>query len=150
MIREAGIEDLGEIVSLGRKLHSESTFSHWVDYDDASARAHAERLLNDPDSAFFLSLDESKATGFFCGYVRPIFFNNSVTQAIEDNWYVTPEFRRGLHGPLLLKAFMRWAQERGAASMLLSDRAMIEPENVQRMMRAFGFSLDSISYRRDL
>lgn len=91
---------------------------------DAVAIAVALSVLL-TDGFLWIAADvDDRPVGMLAGALRGFWFQSGDARdvlAAELAWWIDPDYRRGLAGVRLLRRFERWAEERGAVGIVLSD-----------------------------
>lgn len=136
-VREAGLEDIDQLISWGRLFHRASTWSH-VEFSEDSIR---QKLIDtiESDQAVVLMHD----CGMIGGFLAPVWITEGYVVAHESFWWA----EKG--GGSLLRAFERWAKENGAQSavmMHLEDGT----DRVQRIYEHMGYKAIERSYEKRL
>jgi len=136
-VRQATIEDIGSLISLGREMHDESPLFSQLDYDEAKLAALGEKLLE--QGGVFLAEDEDLVVvGMFVGMVNKYFFGNDLV-ASDFALYVDEDHRGGSIGVRLVKAFEKWAFEFGAKVILLGISTGIQANRTAQLYSRLGF-----------
>ena len=94
-----------------------------------------QELADGPESVLLLLADDGKAVGFLGGvlFESPL---DSQQIANEHFWYVIPKYR-GRPVFKLMKAFRRWAREKGA-SHLMMNASMLASDKHDRMCKLYA------------
>lgn len=96
---------------------------------------------------FGMFSDAGKLAGALGFFVVPNLFNREI-HAIQNFWYVAPEFRgRGL---LLLKEYERQARKLGCTRMQMPHQLKRQPENFGKFFERYGFEAQEVSYYKTL
>jgi len=101
VIREATAQDMPLIVELGREMHARSVWRDYAAFDGTDFDNSAQRLIDDPDGAVFLS-----RRGMLWLSIVSLYFNSGVRIAAEMFFYA-PDGR----GDALRRAGERWARQ---------------------------------------
>lgn len=99
MIREAGPDDLGRVVELGRAFHAVSLWSELVAFDEDSFRASAADLIGRDSAAIFLS------DGGFLALTKVGLYFNRAVEVTAELFFWAPDGK----GDDLRRAGERWA-----------------------------------------
>lgn len=113
MIRPATLEDIPEIVDLGRMFLNATVLKDLAPYDDDSAAATIQNMIESENSAVFV-LDVGQIVGFITGVIVPLYWNFNLLSAQQCAYFVHPDFR-GAGSIKLLKAWEDWAAAEGVA-----------------------------------
>lgn len=120
MIRRIERTDIGELMLLGTLAHAESIWSQYK-YTPLKAGLILESCL--PMGLSFLDEREEGIVGWCWGrYDENVF--SSASQALVVSLYVVPEYRTGMVGLKLLKAFVNEAKSKGTDEILLGSDSM--------------------------
>lgn len=143
VIREASADDLDAIVAMGQRFLSESSYKGRISENPAQMRVIAERLIDSPEGALWVSESGNGLTGMIGVFIFRHPMSDDVC-ATELFWWVEPEHRG--QGLRLLRAAERWAKAQGARVL-----QMIAPTpQVGRVYTALGYDHIEASYQRVL
>lgn len=137
MLWVATEDDVPRLAELGEEFYNATIYARSIPYDKASAR---ETLTNILRSDLGIILVYGDIRGFIAGIAAPVYANRTFLQAHELFWWVSPEFRGGRSGVVLLRAFERWAESIGASVVAMSSLETLAPERVARMYDKAGYS----------
>lgn len=135
MIRRATLDDLPEVVSLGREFLAYSPHN-WIELDEEAFAQSASNMIAGP-GAVFLSDD-----GFIGGVIVPCYFNPAVLMASELFWFARKE------GPELLKAFEVWAKDAGASVVCTSGLVDGREKAIRRVFERQGYEASEIAFQK--
>lgn len=136
MTRIAGREDIIDLVRMGVQCARES---HWN--VEPVARDIARTFLDTMEGPGFVLMDDH---GFISVVLVPVYFNRSVLQAMELNWYS----ENGRSGIGLLKAAADEAKRRGA--VVFSIGTQRRTEEIEHVYRRLGFQPFGATFQREL
>lgn len=137
MIRPATHDDIDRLTELGEQMHVESRFAH-LPIDRAKVRALFAHLIESPDGLLIVSEKDGEVIGGFAGYVCEHYFAR--TKVAQDfGLFIAPEFRGGLSAPRLLKAYVDWAKEKGAAMIQAGITTGVHVEASTQLYLRMGF-----------
>lgn len=134
-IRPALREELPAIIALGRLMHAES----WQRFEPyAPDRLHG--TLTDILNHGFLWVHEigGEIDGAMAGFVAECWYAD-VKIAGELGIYVRPSANGGIAAMRLIKQFIAWATERGAAEITLGITTGINIAETGRIYERLGF-----------
>lgn len=98
----------------------------------------------DAGSAFIARKGDEKIGGIG-GLLVPHIFNPNIKVLVELAWYVSPEFRRGRAGFMLVKAFVKKAEECADESTLsLLASSQVNHSSLSKL----GFSANEVGFLR--
>lgn len=135
MIRNATIEDVPALISLGRLLHEESEYRD-LPYDVEKITGVAHRLLEDG----FLRVYEKdgELLGGMSAVITEFWFSHEKVAA-DVAVFVKPDRRGGIVAAALVRQFIEWAEERGVARQRLSITTGINEEQTAELYENLGF-----------
>lgn len=110
-----------------------STYAREAAFDDAEWQARLERMRGEIGIGF-LAMDGGAA----CGIVGAFLDAKDPSQALLVSMWTAPEHRQQGTGRLLVDAVVRWAQERGARTLLLMVTSNNDP--AMRFYERLGFA----------
>ena len=138
MIREATTEDIPEIMALLAHLMMSS--GALGKFDEDAARAGAINIIEGEDSVMFRS-----RRGLIAGFTMSAWHSPGWLMAVEMWWWA--EDKQWIP---LLRAFEKWARDRGADEIRISATAGPENNQIQRIFSRVGFEPSEICYRKEL
>jgi len=137
VIRRAGLDDIDEAVTWGRKFYEGSKWNGQTDFDLVSVKITLQTLI-EGDGAVFLN-----GHGIIGGIISPLYFNHSEKIAAELFWYAD----KG--GKELKIAFDEWAVVNGATGTQMTCLVNDKEETMRRLYRMQGFeAMETSFYRR--
>ena len=107
MIRVATIEDMTEIISMGKAFIESLDFPVPHDINDIAQTIY--ELLINPDAVIFIG-----EGGMVGGELQPYYLKRDIKLVSERFWWVDPDKRKGGLGGKLREAFEDWARANGA------------------------------------
>ena len=110
MIRQAVIEDMPEILEMGKAFAG----SLGIPFDEQTAVKTAGELINSADGV--LLIDDGAMAG---ALAYPLFFNQHIKVAQELFWWVDKEKRSNGIGIQILDALELWAESIGASQLTM-------------------------------
>lgn len=148
-IREATALDLLLLAELGEDYESEVQNHTPYPIDIEKAMQSAFASIISPDSVIYLAFDGNKPVGFFWGSMANFVWSGQKI-ATDHLLYVSPNYRGGNHGYRLLKAYEKWATEKGAKAINISVASGITTERTGRFYEAMGYSPIAKQYRKEI
>lgn len=136
MIRPARIEDIGNLLELGRAMLEESAY-RGMPYEEEKIGALLEKVLSGAGCVFVA--EDDRLCGFVVGLLSELWFCH-VKIATDLGLFVLPEKRGSLAGPRLLSCFIDWARSQGVAEIYLGISTGVNLEGTERLYAGFGFS----------
>lgn len=138
-VRAATEDDLPAILEMGRALHAESPRYAAMSYNEAKVEALALRVI--PTGGTLVAEKDGKIIGMLAGYVAEHWFSDDKV-ASDFTFYIRPEHRRtGKAALLLVRAFERWAVERGAKDIMPGVSTQIDVERTTRFFEKLGYTV---------
>lgn len=129
MIRTATVDDIPEIVSLGRAFHAASHWAGVVDFDDEWLAENAANWIASDNADVFLS-----EGGLLIMVACPLHFFREVVAQELTFWAID-----GL-GNELRQAGEEWARSKGARVVLMGAHEPGKPEVMARWYRMGGYA----------
>lgn len=147
MVREATLDDIPQIVDMGRAFHAASAYASIVAYDAESAGVTFAGLITGEDGVVFVYDDEfGRIVGTTAAMAYPFFFNRHHKTGNEFFWWVDPDHRGSNIGKALLDALEAWKETVNAKSFTLSALESMRPEVVGEIYRRRGYMPSDRSY----
>lgn len=148
-LRLATLEDIPELLELGRELHSNGSISK-IALSETKARAQLERFVigDQNDYLALVSHKDGKIVGALAAYAfEPVFSDTRI--ACEVLWYLRPEDRKGRRGLDMMEAYEYWAK---AVKCTLVQYGWLEssPEGMKKMYERTGAELAELVYYKEL
>jgi GNAT superfamily N-acetyltransferase len=151
MIRDATIEDLKEIVHLGKEFFDNALFHLNIEYHHASVWHMLNNLRINEKGILLVAESEGKLQGMVGGTLFEWYFNPRYKSGQEIFWYVSPEYRGTTVGIRLLKEMERQAKAKGASSwIMISEAHMGNHDDMDKLYRKLGYSDHETAYIKDL
>lgn len=128
MIRSATHEDIPALVGMGKQFHAASIDKD-IPYDPDGAVSFFKALIG--SDMGFVAISE---TGFVAGLTTTLpQLQKDYLIASECYWWAERD------GNDLIKAFERWAKERGASRIVISHRHDTRNAALSRLYRMMGY-----------
>jgi GNAT superfamily N-acetyltransferase len=142
VIRGASLDDVDELLRLGRQMHAESEMPYA--FNAGKLRGLIERMLVQPHLGIVLVAERDGAIiGFMGGMVAPHFFSDAMV-ATDFALYVEPEHRGGMTGASLIKAFEKRAFQLGAWECCPGVSVDINAEQAVELYERLGYKRKSV------
>ena len=138
MIRETNPDDMPEIMALLAHLMMSS--KALGKFDEDAVRAAALKMMEGENSVMFRS-----RRGLIAGFTMPAWHSPNWLMAVEMWWWA--EDKQWIP---LLRAFEKWARDRGADEIRISATAGPENNQIRRIFSRVGFEPSEICYRKEL
>jgi hypothetical protein len=140
MIRKATLDDLPEIMRLGREFLAYSPH-RWIALNEDDFAASVAQIIEGA-GAIFLSDD-----GFIGGVLVPCYFNRAVAFLSELFWFARAE------GQELLAAFEAWGREAAGGLEVVSCTSGLVDERERAIRRVFarqGYVATEVAFQKRL
>ena len=138
-IRFAISADIPALVELGVKVHAETNQAS-LPFSASRLTGQLNACLNPVNQKYCLLVAESDGliVGVIWGYIAQHYFSDAWV-ATDYMFYVRPEFRGTPLAVRLLYAFRKWAQNRGAAEVMICMTTGVNVEKFDRFLRKMKF-----------
>ncbi|MBT8450281.1 MAG: GNAT family N-acetyltransferase, partial [Gammaproteobacteria bacterium] len=137
MIREIQIEDIPQLIELGREMHAEGAYQQ-LDYSSAKTEIMFHKCLTLPDHLCLVAEKGDNIVGGILASLSTFWFGYDLI-AEERVLFVTAEERKGTLGLKLVRGFEKWALESGAKEILTGTNVGIMTEKVRQFYEALGY-----------
>lgn len=146
-IRFATLEDIPDLVELGRRFHALTRFRIY-DYNASRVGEQLRALIENGRGShcFFVAEDGAGApAGALIGCVEKHFFSDLPVASIVQ-FVVLPERRMGGAGLRLLTAFRKWAENRNAFEICAGVNSGTDLGRMDKFLKRLGFRLTGGNY----
>lgn len=147
-IERATISDLESLEVMGERFFIHSDYSKTCEYDRDSVALMIIHAID--NGAVFVARVEGVIVGALIAMLVPLWFNRDHIAASEMAWWVDEEHRGGMAGIGLYMAFMDWAEESKANSMIISDLVSGGEGTLGNMPERLGYSMVERSHMRKI
>ena len=115
--------------------------------EDEIMKLGALCIVDDDNERFVRYIEEDgEPVAVFVGGITQYYFSKE--RFAEDTLiYVHPDYRGRWHAVKLLKAFVKWAQERQVNSVMLKITSQIKTETAAKLYERLGFERVGYIYR---
>lgn len=137
MIRPATHADIGAMLVLAEAMHAESRFARRRFSLDKMAALFSS-LIDSDDGLVLVAERDGVVHAVFAGYVAEDWFGPDRMSG-DFGLFVRPDSRGGLDAARLVKAYVRWARERGVVEPEVGISTGIHTETTTRLYEALGF-----------
>lgn len=145
IIREATEEDIFDVLILAKEFSKEAPITHTWDKNKTEEFLNSA-LLNDNMVLFVLEVD-GEIVGSILGFVIEVYMSHKV-QATELAWFITKEYRGKPSSIRLVKAFERWAIDKGANQIGMGDIEGIS--NLEHLYTRMGYKKAESVYIKEI
>ncbi len=143
IIREATLEDVPALVTMGQKFLTQSIYKDIIGNNPGQMTAIGYQLIISPQGVILVSETENTPTGML-GMICHEHFLSGEWVSGEVFWWVNPESRG--EGLRLMRAAELWSLKQGAVKML-----MIAPdERVGQLYSRLGYQIVETTYQKTL
>lgn len=118
-IIKATIDDLKDLIEMGRAFFYEAQWQDLYEWDNISASSVLEDLINDSKALVYLAKKDGVAIGMAAAVLYPLWYNTNILTAQEFFMYVIPE-QRGI-GTKLKNKLEEEARLNGARTMAMGS-----------------------------
>lgn len=137
MIRNANLLDVYRIVELGAMMHAASRHSA-LTYDPDKTRKVVESLIDYKDAIAIVAERNGKVIGAFLGIAEEHFFSKDKF-SFDLATFIDPDHRGGFLAASLLKAYVKWAQDKGISCINAGVASGINHDVSIRLYERIGF-----------
>ncbi len=148
MIRSATKRDIPALVEMGRMMHGESpTFRHIPLNLAKVTRQFAHAVKADTHCVIVAADDEPY--GVLLGYSQDYWFSDAM-MANDLILYVKPERRGGRDGVRLIRAFEKWAKDKGITDVNVGISSGLKTKSFLRLMDRLGYRVFAINTQKTI
>jgi GNAT superfamily N-acetyltransferase len=136
------VTEFPAIAELGRRMWAESKYAAVGEYDAEACMDFGWFLLNN-DIGFFVvakASEDTEPVGMFLGQLVPYFFAPSKLQATDNVVYVAPEHRGSTAFLRMLRAFERWAEDKGVFELVVGVSTRVNAERTGALYQKMGYT----------
>lgn len=148
IVRDAGLDDLGVLLDLGRAMRAEVTTPFPLIEPERVARQLEMTVAN--RNIFLCGIAEDREP---VGLITAVFGDwafSTQRRALCDMLYVRQDKRGLVAAMLMLDHLKLWAAECGARSVFVGTSTGIDPKRTGRFFEKMGFSFFGTMYRMEL
>lgn len=137
-IRDATIEDIDQILDLGKRMHAESSRFGALAFDEGKVRSLFAGLIGSEDAIVLVAeVPDGEIIGGFAGFASEHWYStDKVAQDLA--LFVRMDRRGGILAARMIKAFVSWAQERRCKQITLGISTGIRVEETAQLYRSLG------------
>jgi len=136
MIRETTLDDMPEIMAMLAHLMMSS--GALGKFDEDAVRAAVLKIMEGEDSVMFRS-----RRGLIAGFTTSAWYSPGWLMAVEMMWWAEDG-----HWIPLLRAFEKWARDRGANEVRIASDVGPRENQIRRIFKIAGFEPSEICYRK--
>lgn len=143
----ARVEDFNKLLPMAQKFYENHPHAATMGFDMESAY---KLFLDMVEHGFIVvAWENDEPTGMLAMMVGPFVLNNNYKVATEILWWVSPEYRQGRRGLLMLKMAEELAKIDGCHSVTMSSLT-VGPEGVDKVYRHRGYIEMEKSFVKEL
>lgn len=140
-VRPVHQDEVEYMVSMGKRLHAESLFSH-MDYDEGPLVEYVRKAMQMPFYFFWCIVDQEQEVpiGMLFASLQKTYFG--VDMVANDLILMVEKEHRGTCGTALgalINEYKQWAFKMGAKRVYLGTSTGIDPEATERLFQHSGF-----------
>lgn len=136
-IRQATLDDIPNLVALGRLMHQESVYRTYA-LDVEKLALLLKHLLDEAAGIVLVAESSGAIVGGFVGMVVEHWFGLT-KQAVDLALFMEPSHRGGRTAFRLLNAYVEEAKNRGADQIVMANSTGVDMERVADLFEAVGF-----------
>jgi len=149
VIRPATQLDLPFIAKLGETYTSEAEHhgAFTLNWDRAFREAAA--AISDPDSCLLVAVRGTTPVGFLYATIS-YFLWSDTPLAVDQLLYISPGSRGGSGAVGLIRAYERWAADKGVSHVRLSIASGITEDRTCRLYERLGYIKIGVTYQKEV
>lgn len=136
-IRNGTIEDIEQIIDLGKVMYEESLHYGKLNFDEDKVRQLLEWAIEAYEGILIVADDNGKIAGGFLGCIGPLWFSTDPV-AHDMAIFLHPDYRHGGLGVKILKEAIVIAKQKGVFAFLVSNATGYESERVEKLFEFVG------------
>lgn len=146
-VREARLSDLGPVLHLCERMHSETKYSRFL-LDLVKTAGFVRRLMEAPDGYVGIAVDGDRVVGVMLAAVHEMWFSPA-RQVSEIMFYVVPASRSGALVRRMVKGLEEWSSVQGASRVGIGISSGVDVDRKDRLMGHLGFESAGGLYVKD-
>jgi len=120
VIREAILQDVDQIVSLGVKFIKDSPMFRDHPINIKRMQQYAIRTIREENRCYFVDDRDGKIVAFLSGYISPMIYSDDLV-ANEQLMFIDPDYKSSTRvGIRLMRKFEEWSRSKGVKIMWFS------------------------------
>lgn len=152
MIRHATLDDVDQMVILGRHMHQESIYRDY-NYDDYKVGLMMTTVITNDAGVAIVSTDETGVVnGGIIGWVSDHWFGHG-KMLCDLAFFLDTSARSGMTAYRLIKSFIQYGKDFGCNQTQLSNSSGYETDRVAKLYQRSGMEhvgyVYSIKYERE-
>jgi len=149
MIRPAYIEDIPALIVLGERMYLESRYTEHSKFCPDKCAALARQLITSESGCVLVAEKGGEVIGWMAGGIAEQYFSRRL-MAFEYGLFISPEHRGSTAGARLVKAFIKWAGDNGAASVSMGITTGVHEERTGALYTRMGLQRTGSIYAREI
>lgn len=152
-IRNATVDDIPVLMSMGRALHAESPRYSYLSYSDEKVERLIRSMVEDTlvaeaPGGVVVAVKDGIVVGMIGGFVTSPFFSDDKI-ASDYTFYVKPEHRgTGRVALRLIQAFEQWAIAQGVRDIVPGTSTLIDAEGTAALYRHLGYEMHGYIFKK--
>ncbi|AZS49338.1 GNAT family N-acetyltransferase [Entomomonas moraniae] len=147
-IRQAStVKDIQQIIILCKALHNESDYYRLQPFDKEQLEESLSNVVFSEYGLALLAIDHNEVVGFFIGGLTYGLFNKELI-AFDYSVYMVPTKRNTRIAMQLIKAFEKWAIDKGANRFRVGTTTDIHSDKTSRFYEFLGFKACGVSFEK--
>ena len=150
MIREATLQDLGNVFNISKRLYLHSANHIRIyEWDDDTALDTLREFITSKHSTILIDEKDGDLRGFIMAQLTTPYAGISII-ANDIAFFVSPEFQGGNTALRLIRAYEKWAKQAGATHIELGVSSGVDTERALSMYSYLGYAPSSVTYIKEL
>ena len=148
MVRSATIDDVPVLVALGERMHAESPRFSRLAFDAGKVQALLASAVNAPHMLVLVAGRGSDIAGGFVGLIAEHWCSRDLI-ATDLALFIDPAKRGGIYASRLVRAYLDWAEIKGAKVTQLGITTGVNTLATERLYEALGLARCGSIYEVD-
>lgn len=148
MIRELPVEEIERTEECARAFFDESRLPGTLDLTYWNGRWRS--IISELDIGAILVYESDNIIKGLLGGLCVRCTMTGDLEAIEAFWYMMPEFRGGIAGIKLIKAFEQWGKDRGALRIKMMHLSDLNAKVMEGIYIRMGYTPLEVAYSKSL
>lgn len=149
MIRTATRNDIPALIALGASMYQESRYAENSPFDALKCADLADHLINADAGCVLVAEHNGQIIGWLAGGIGEQWFLHQL-MAFEYGVFISPNHRGGSAGARLVKSFMAWAKDHGAAVINMGITTGVHEERTGELYSRLGLSRTGLLYSMEV
>lgn len=149
MIRAATRDEIPALIALGASMYQESRYAENSPFDALKCADLADHLISADAGCVLVAEHNGQIIGWLAGGIGEQWFSRQL-MAFEYGVFISPHHRGGSAGARLVKSFMAWAKEHGAAVINMGITTGVHEERTGELYSRLGLSRTGLLYSMEV